>query len=310
MTSQTIASTPTVNNADSDALSNQPQPQPQPNTIFPNTKAAEPTMTSSRNTPSSFISQHHGLVWGFVSVISALAIWWAVTATGLVPSLFLPTPTSVWQQLVKISTEGYMSATLLQHTFASLGRVFIALILAVVVGVPVAIWMGTNRTVQAIFDPLLEFYRPIPPLAYLPLLVIWLGIGEITKITLIFLSILAPIIISTLQGILTVNKSRQFAALSLGATKSQLLWHVTLPSALPHILTGIRIGLGVGWSTLVAAELVAATKGLGFMIQSAAQFLSTDIVILGIIIIAVIAFILEILLRKLQANLAPWYGKY
>lgn len=85
---------------------------------------------------------------------------------------------------------------------------------------------------------------------------------------------------------------------------------MTLPSALPHILTGIRIGLGVGWSTLVAAELVAATKGLGFMIQSAAQFLSTDIVILGIIIIAVIAFILEILLRKLQANLAPWYGKY
>ena len=80
---------------------------------------------------------------------------------------------------------------------------------------------------------------------------------------------------------MTVNKSRQFAALSLGATKSQLLWHVTLPSALPHILTGIRIGLGVGWSTLVAAELVAATKGLGFMIQSAAQFLSTDIVILG-----------------------------
>ncbi|MGD4317370.1 ABC transporter permease subunit [Xanthomonas citri pv. citri] len=150
----------------------------------------------------------------------------------------------------------------------------------------------------------------MPPLAYLPLLVIWLGIGELTKITLIFLSILAPIIISTLQGILTVNKSRQFAALSLGATPSQLLWHVTLPSALPHILTGIRIGLGVGWSSLVAAELVAATKGLGFMIQSAAQFLSTDIVVLGIIIIAVIAFILEILLRKLQANLAPWYGKY
>ena len=286
MTSQTISKIDTATRAADKPIDHQ---------SAPTAAVIETTMTTRPTPASSFVSQHHGVVWGFISVVTALAIWWAVTATGLVPSLFLPTPTSVWQQLVRISTEGYMSATLLQHTFASLGRVFIALVLAVVVGVPIAIWMGTNRTVQAIFDPLLEFYRPIPPLAYLPLLVIWLGIGELTKITLIFLSILAPIIISTLQGILTVNKSRQFAALSLGATKSQLLWHVTLPSALPHILTGIRIGLGVGWSTLVAAELVAATKGLGFMIQSAAQFLSTDIVILGIIIIAVIAFILEIL---------------
>lgn len=301
MTSQTISKIDTVTRAADKPIDHQ---------SVPTAAVIETTMTTPSTPASSFVSQHHGVVWGFISVVTALAIWWAVTATGLVPSLFLPNPISVWQQFVKVSTEGYMSATLIQHTFASLGRVFIALVLAVVVGVPIAIWMGTNRTVQAIFDPLLEFYRPIPPLAYLPLLVIWLGIGELTKITLIFLSILAPIIISTLQGILTVNKSRQFAALSLGATPSQLLWHVTLPSALPHILTGIRIGLGVGWSTLVAAELVAATKGLGFMIQSAAQFLSTDIVILGIIIIALIAFILEILLRKLQANLAPWYGKY
>ena len=301
MTSQTISKIDTATRAADKPIDHQ---------SAPTAAVIETTMTTRLTPASSFVSQHHGVVWGFISVVTALAIWWAVTATGLVPSLFLPNPISVWQQFVKVSTEGYMSATLIQHTFASLGRVFIALVLAVVVGVPIAIWMGTNRTVQAIFDPLLEFYRPIPPLAYLPLLVIWLGIGELTKITLIFLSILAPIIISTLQGILTVNKSRQFAALSLGATPSQLLWHVTLPSALPHILTGIRIGLGVGWSTLVAAELVAATKGLGFMIQSAAQFLSTDIVILGIIIIAVIAFILEILLRKLQANLAPWYGKY
>ena len=283
MTSQTISKIDTATRAADKPIDHQ---------SVPTAAVIETTMTTRPTPASSFVSQHHGVVWGFISVVTALAIWWAVTATGLVPSLFLPNPTSVWQQFVKVSTEGYMSATLIQHTFASLGRVFIALVLAVVVGVPIAIWMGTNRTVQAIFDPLLEFYRPIPPLAYLPLLVIWLGI------------------ISTLQGILTVNKSRHFAALSLGATPSQLLWHVTLPSALPHILTGIRIGLGVGWSTLVAAELVAATKGLGFMIQSAAQFLSTHIVILGIIIIAVIAFILEILLRKLQANLAPWYGKY
>lgn len=255
-------------------------------------------------------TQHHGLLWGAMSILATGAIWWAVATLGAVPSLYLPAPDIVWQQLLKVATEGYMSASLWQHTFASLGRVLIALFTAILIGVPIGILMGTNRTIKAIFDPLLEFYRPIPPLAYLPLLVIWLGIGEVTKITLIFLAILAPIIISTLQGISTVSKSRQFAALSLGATRSQLLWHVTLPSALPHILIGIRIGLGVGWSTLVAAELIAATKGVGFMIQSAAQFLATDIVILGIMVIAIIAFALEIVLRKIQTNVAPWYGKY
>lgn len=255
-------------------------------------------------------TRHHSLLWGAIIILVTGAIWWAVTILGAVPSLYLPAPDIVWQQLLKVATEGYMSASLWQHTFASLGRVLIALFAAILIGVPIGILMGTNRTIKAIFDPLLEFYRPIPPLAYLPLLVIWLGIGEVTKITLIFLAILAPIIISTLQGISTVSKSRQFAALSLGATRSQLLWHVTLPSALPHILIGIRIGLGVGWSTLVAAELIAATKGVGFMIQSAAQFLATDIVILGIMVIAMIAFALEIVLRKIQTNLVPWYGKY
>ena len=255
-------------------------------------------------------TRHYSLLWGAISILATSAIWWAVATLGAVPSLYLPAPNIVWQQLLKVATEGYMSASLWQHTLASLGRVLIALFAAILIGVPIGILMGTNRIVKAIFDPLLEFYRPIPPLAYLPLLVIWLGIGEVTKITLIFLAILAPIIISTLQGISTVSKSRQFAALSLGATRSQLLWHVTLPSALPHILIGIRIGLGVGWSTLVAAELIAATKGVGFMIQSAAQFLATDIVILGIMVIAMIAFALEMVLRKIQKNLAPWYGKY
>lgn len=255
-------------------------------------------------------TRYHNFLWGVLSILILGGVWWGVTASGAISSLYLPTPNSVWQQLLKISTEGYMSATLWQHTFASLGRVLIALLAAILVGVPIGILMGTNRTLKALFDPLLEFYRPIPPLAYLPLLVIWLGIDEVTKVTLIFLSILAPVVISTLQGVLTVSKSRQFAALSLGATRSQLLWYVILPSALPHILIGVRIGLGVGWSTLVAAELVAATQGLGFMIQSAAQFLATDIVILGIVVIAIIGFALEMMLRTVQANLAPWYGKY
>ena len=140
-------------------------------------------------------------------------------------------------------------------------------------------------------------------------IVIWCGIGELSKVLLIYLAIFAPVAIATATGVRNVDPTKLRAAQSLGATPAQLIRHVILPSALPDILTGIRIGLGVGWSTLVAAELIAATEGLGFMVQSAAQFLVTDVVILGILVIALIAFALELGLRALQRKLVPWHGQ-
>ena len=184
-----------------------------------------------------------------------------------------------------------------------------ALLLATATAVPVGIFIGLNRYARATIDPLIDFYRPIPPLAYLPLIVIWFGIGETSKIILIFLAVFAPISIATVQGVLRVDRSRIRATLSLGANRWQLIRYVIIPSATPDILTGVRIGLGVGWSTLVAAELIAATRGLGFMIQSAAQFLVTDVVVMGIIVIALIAFFFESGLRRLQKALVPWEGK-
>jgi taurine transport system permease protein len=149
----------------------------------------------------------------------------------------------------------------------------------------------------------------VPPLAYLPLVVIWCGIGEMSKVLLIYLAVFAPISIATVQGVRRVDESRIRAARSLGAGHWQLVRFVILPSAAPDILTGVRIGLGVGWSTLVASELIAATRGLGFMIQSAAQFLVTDVVLMGILVIGTIAFDFEWGLRKLQQVLVPWDGK-
>ena len=146
-------------------------------------------------------------------------------------------------------------------------------------------------------------------MAYLPLIVIWFGIGEPSKVLVIFLAMLAPVALSTAAGVKAVRQERIEAARSLGAGEWQVLRYVIVPGALPSILTGIRIALGAGWSTLVAAELVAATRGLGFMIQSAAQFLVTDIVIMGILVIAAIAFALEFGLRWLERVLVPWAGK-
>nr|WP_317032695.1 MULTISPECIES: taurine ABC transporter permease TauC [unclassified Acinetobacter] len=243
------------------------------------------------------------------SVLALLLLWYIVTALHIVPSLFLPSPAAVWQKFLEVSQQGFMQATLWQHLAKSIGRVLLALFAAILIGVPLGLWMGLNKWIRAVLDPLVELLRPIPPLAYLPLLVIWFGIGETTKILLIFFSILTPIIISSTYGVLSHQKNRERAALSLGATRFQVFKFVILPTALPHILTGIRIGLGVGWSTLVAAELVAADRGIGFMVQSAAQFLVTDTVILGIIVIAVVAVSFELFLRWLQQQLAPWYGQ-
>lgn len=244
-----------------------------------------------------------------LTLAGVLALWWAVTATELIEPLFLPSPGAVLDKAWLLATQGYMDATLWQHLGASLGRIGLALAFAVLFAIPVGIAIGHNRIAQGILDPLIEFYRPIPPLAYLPLIVIWCGIGETSKVLLIYLAIFAPIAIATATGVRNVDPARLRAAQSLGATRAQLIRHVIIPSALPEMLTGIRIGLGVGWSTLVAAELIAATSGLGFMVQSAAQFLVTDVVVLGILVIALIAFGLEMGLRALQRRLVPWHGQ-
>ncbi|EPO6660029.1 MULTISPECIES: taurine ABC transporter permease TauC [unclassified Klebsiella] len=239
-----------------------------------------------------------------------LAIWWAVTALQLISPLFLPSPWQVLQKLLTIAgPQGFMDATLWQHLAASLTRIAIALVLAAIVGVPVGIAMGLSQTVRGILDPLIELYRPVPPLAWLPLVIIWFGIGETPKILLIYLAIFAPVVMSTLAGVKSAQQVRVRAAQSLGASRAQVLWLVILPGALPEILTGLRIGLGVGWSTLVAAELIAATRGLGFMVQSAGEFLATDVVLAGIAVIAIIAFVLELGLRALQRRLTPWHGE-
>jgi len=245
-----------------------------------------------------------------VSLLVLLFIWWSVTTLGLIAPLFLPSPQQVLSKLLSVAgPQGFMDATLWQHLSASLTRMLIALSAAALTGIPVGIAMGVSPVLRALIDPLIELYRPVPPLAYLPLMVIWFGIGETSKILLITLAIFAPIVLSTVAGVRNAQQVRLRAAASLGANRWQRLRWVILPGALPEILTGLRIGLGVGWSTLVAAELIAATRGLGCMVQSAGEFLATDVVLAGIAVIAIVACSLELGLRALQRRLTPWNGE-
>ncbi|MCW5707522.1 ABC transporter permease subunit [Shinella sp.] len=247
-----------------------------------------------------------------VVVISAITIgviiaaWGLASAYALVSPVFLPSPRQVVLALYNLVVTGFVDATLAEHVGASLYRIFGALIASILIGIPAGIAIGTSRLGRGILDPIVEFLRPLPPLAYLPLIIIWVGIGEASKITVIALSMLPSIILSTSAGVRGVSKDHVNAARSLGASRRQVLREVVLPSAVPSILTGVRIALGAGWTTLVAAELVAATSGIGFMIQSAAQFLVTDIVIAGIVVIALIAILLEYVARQIERRLVPW----
>lgn len=188
-------------------------------------------------------------------------------------------------------------------------RVFVGFFLGSLVGIPLGYAMGLNAWFRGWLDPIVEFMRPIPPLALIPLVIIWFGIWEKGKISLLFLAALWIMTISASAGISGVNISKVHAAYSLGASKLQLLIHVIMPNSLPEIFTGARVAMGVCWGTVVAAELVAAEKGAGKMIIAASKFQQTDIVIMGIILIRIIGFGVDILMRMAKKVLVPWKGK-
>ena len=232
-----------------------------------------------------------------------------LTGVPLIEPLFLPSPQAVWERGVEVWHEEFSGADLPTHLGWSMWRVFAAFLIALVLAVPIGLLMGVNRFARGIFDPPIEFYRPIPPLAYLPLIIIWFGIGEFPKILLIYLAIFAPMAIAARAGVRSVSIEQIHAAYAMGGTRMQIVWHVILKAAMPEIFTGMRIGIGVGWTTLVAAEMVAADRGLGFMVLNAAQFLASDTVIMGIIVIGVFAFAFDLLVRYLEKFAIPWKGR-
>jgi taurine transport system permease protein len=245
-----------------------------------------------------------------ILVIAALVAGWSVSSgLRLVSPLFLPAPWRVAHQAMVIAQHGYAGATLWQHAAASTLRVILGFAIAAGLAIPIGLGMGINRFVKAVVSPVLEFYWPLPPLAYLPLVIIWLGIDEASKLVLLTAAMFGPICMAAQAGVRSVPVERIHAAQSLGGSRRQVFFHIVLPSALPEIFTGLRIAVGVGWGTLVAAELVAATRGIGFMILSASNFLATDIVFIGIAAIAVCAIGSSLAVRAMERLLVPWKGR-
>jgi sulfonate transport system permease protein len=238
-----------------------------------------------------------------VIVFAGLAlIWWAASASGLVNAFLLPSPAKVAAAFADLSASG----ELLKHTVASLRRVAIGYALAVLLAVPLAVAFSVSGALKAFIEPLLEFLRQIPPLALMPLLMLWLGIGETQKIGIIILACFFPIFLGMRGGIAQVDRKLVEVGKVCGLTQPEIIRRIVLPSALPALVIGLRIGLGYSWRALVGAELIASSAGLGYMITDAQDLARTDIVLAGILVIGLIGLAADFILKQACTRLAPW----
>jgi ABC-type nitrate/sulfonate/bicarbonate transport system permease component len=239
----------------------------------------------------------------------ALAAWLTLSFAGLLDPNRLPPAQVLWETLVELLRDGYASTPFWRQVVASLGRALSGFALAVIIGVPVGIWIGTHRWFDAVVTPFFTFLRPIPPIALVPLFIFYFGIGEVSKIALIFLTAFLYLTVNTASGVRSVPEDLILASKSLGLTGRQIFFHVILPAASASILTGMRIAMTLSWALVVAAELIAAQVGLGYMIMDATTFYRIPVVYVGIVTIGLIGLVLEAALLMLEQRLLHWRGK-
>ena len=221
----------------------------------------------------------------------------------------LPSPTQVLEAAWGFARDGYSGFTMWEHLWLSFSRLAKGLFWGVMIGVPIGLAMGLSNRWRGIFDPIVELLRPIPPLALIPLFIVWFGIGEEGKVNLLLFAAIWIMVIAARSGVLAVNTTKVHAAYSLGASKIQVLRHVILPNALPEIFTGLRVAIGVCWGTLVAAELLGSSAGLGFTIFKARQFFLLDLMLSAVILISILGVTMDVAMRMAEKRLIPWRGK-
>lgn len=237
-----------------------------------------------------------------LSVAGFLLVWELAIRTGLVDSLFLPSPTQVLDRGAKMFAEG----TLLWHALASARRVMAGFFAATLIAVPLGIALGTSKLARAIFDPILSFLRPLPSMSWIPLSLLWFGITETQKYSIVFMGTFAPALIYVIEATRSIDPLLIRAARNLGANRWQVMREVILPGSLPQIISGLKVILGLSWTCVISAELVAAKEGLGFMIMNGKEFFQTDVVVLGMVMISITVLLTDILSRMLEKKILAW----
>jgi taurine transport system permease protein len=256
-----------------------------------------------------------------VTLALAVGAWWLVTRIGLVRPLYLPSPGAVWDAFVRANSDhpiapgidrivrGEQNYYLWEHLVASLQRIGIGVGGAVLVGIPLGLMMSTVKGIGTVVEPYLNFLRSLPPLGYIGLLIVWFGIGDTSKIWLLFLAAFPPITMATISGVRGVREDQVNAVLSLGASRRQALTSVMIPATLPEVLTGIRVAVGFAWTTVVAAELNNGIPGIGGLAYLSGTELDTPLTIACIIVIGIAAVALDGFIKLAERLLVPWRGK-
>ena len=241
------------------------------------------------------------IVIGAVSFLIVIAVWFALSAAGIVTGGRFPTPTDIWRSAVQITVDpGYAGGTLLQHILQSCKLVLLGFLVAIASGVPLGLLMGASRRIDALVGPVFSLLRPIPPLAWIPLAILWLGLGDSAKIFLIWVSAFTPSVINTYAGVRNIDGTLVEAARVHGAGFGQMLRHVMIPGALPMIFTGLRLSLQTAWMTLVAAELVGAYTGLGKVLANAALDINPGMILFAMAWVGILGFAMTKALARLE----------
>jgi len=249
-----------------------------------------------------------------LSVLVFGGVWQLVAASGVWNQTFVPFPSTVWRAFLDVSTthdgvRGYAGYLLWEHLYMTLRRVAAGVIIGIVLGVLLGLVMGSVSWVRSVLEPWLTFIRALPPLAYFFLLVIWLGIDEAPKVTLLALAALPPAAVATTAAVVAAPVGLQEAARALGASRAEVIRDVVIPSALPETFTGIRLAVGMAYSSVVAAELFNGLPGVGGLVKDASNYNNTPVVLVGIFAIGFSGLIIDGLLRAAERRAVPWRGK-
>ncbi|WP_411576956.1 ABC transporter permease [Streptomyces sp. SCSIO ZS0520] len=279
----------------------------------PGSAAAVADRPPVRRRPQVWARARHALL-PLGSLLLFLALWQVLAVSGTWSETLVPPPAEVGDAFLDVSTthdgvRGYNGTYLVEHLGISLRRIGLGAGLGIALGVLFGLLMGTVGWVRSLFEPWITFLRTLPPLAYFSLLIIWLGINEEPKITLLAVAAFPPVAVSTTTAVAAVPRSLIEAARALGASRWDVVRDVVVPSALPETLTGIRLAVGVAYSSLVAAELVNGLPGIGGMVKDAANYNNTPVVLVGIIAIGVSGLVIDGLLLRLERAVVPWRGR-
>jgi NitT/TauT family transport system permease protein len=231
-----------------------------------------------------------------------VGIWYAIAYSGLINPSLVPTPHRVAWRFWELLTTARLPLDILMST----GRVVVGVALGIALAVPVGFVLGWYRNVRAFIDPLMNFFRALPPIALIPLVIVYFGIGEIAKIVVLFYASFFAGVIVMYEGIAQISPIYVRVSKTLGASDAEIFRKVIVPLTVPHLLTALRVALGVAWATLVASELIAAQQGLGALIQNASSFFQLDIIYVGIICIGLIALAMDLVLRAIARRLVAW----